>query len=98
MSKFFNSKHTMLFITEIYRDRERIRAILVEIDEYTWTYKSEMAKTDIVMQYKDSFLAIFDLLIRREVWGRKIKKRKGIMNEIDDWREIKENGWKKKME
>ena len=43
-----------------------------------------MAKTDIVMQYKDSFLAIFDLLIRREVWGRKIKKRKGIMNEIDD--------------
>ena len=53
-------------------------------DEYTWTYKSEMAKTDIVMQYKDSFLAIFDLLIRREVWGRKIKKRKGIMNEIDD--------------
>lgn len=57
-----------------------------------------MAKTDIVMQYKDSFLAIFDLLIRREVWGRKIKKRKGRMNEIDDWREIKENGWKKKME
>lgn len=57
-----------------------------------------MAKTDIVMQYKDSFLAIFDLLIRIEVWGRKIKKRKGIMNEIDDWREIKENGWKKKME
>lgn len=57
-----------------------------------------MAKTDIVMQYKDSFLAIFDLLIRIEVWERKIKKRKGIMNEIDDWREIKENGWKKKME
>lgn len=57
-----------------------------------------MAKTDIVMQYKDSFLAIFDLLIRREVWEREIKKRKGIMNEIDDWREIKENGWKKKME
>lgn len=25
-----NSKHTMLFITEIYRDRERIRTILVE--------------------------------------------------------------------
>lgn len=57
-----------------------------------------MAKTDIVMQYKDSFLAIFDLLIRIEVWEREIKKRKGIMNEIDDWREIKENGWKKKME
>lgn len=57
-----------------------------------------MAKTDIVMQYKDSFLAIFDLLIRIEVWEREIKKRKGRMNEIDDWREIKENGWKKKME
>lgn len=53
-------------------------------DEYTWTYKSEMAKTDIVTQYKDSLLAIFDLLIRIEVWEREIKKRKGRMYEIDD--------------
>lgn len=57
-----------------------------------------MAKTDIVTQYKDSLLAIFDLLIRIEVWEREIKKRKGRMYEIDDWRKIKENGWKKKME